>query len=79
MNLKRKMRKGFTLVELVVVIAVIAVLAAVSVGAYFGVTDSAKSSNAQSYLKQIKDFQCLIQNKEIFQDNLTYWFLQCVF
>ena len=55
MNLKRKMRKGFTLVELVVVIAVIAVLAAVSVGAYFGVTDSANSSNATAAYKQIKD------------------------
>lgn len=51
----KKLKKGFTLVELVVVIAVIAILAAVSVGAYFGVTDSANSSNATATLKQIKD------------------------
>lgn len=51
----KKLKKGFTLVELVVVIAVIAVLAAVSVGAYFGVTDSANSSNATAAYKQIKD------------------------
>lgn len=55
MRLKRKLRKGFTLVELVVVIAVIAILAAVSVGAYFGVTDSANSSNATAGAKQVKD------------------------
>ena len=55
MRLKRKLRKGFTLVELVVVIAVIAILAAVSVGAYFGVTDSANASAAEQYKKQIKD------------------------
>lgn len=55
MGLKRKLRKGFTLVELVVVIAVIAILAAVSVGAYFGVTDSANASAAEQYKKQIKD------------------------
>ena len=55
MKLKRKLRKGFTLVELVVVIAVIAILAAVSVGAYFGVTNSANSSNATAGAKQVKD------------------------
>ena len=46
MKLFKKAKKGFTLVELVVVIAVIAILAAVSVGAYFGVTESAKNSQA---------------------------------
>ena len=46
MKLFKKAKKGFTLVELVVVIAVIAILAAVSVGAYFGVTESAKDSQA---------------------------------
>lgn len=71
MNLKRKMRKGFTLVELVVVIAVIAVLAAVSVGAYFGVTDSAKSSNAQSYLKQIKDMWMVFTVSSDYDENLS--------
>ena len=46
MKLFKKAKKGFTLVELVVVIAVIAILAAVTVGAYFGVTESAKNSQA---------------------------------
>lgn len=53
MKLFRKMKKGFTLVELVVVIAVIAVLAAVSVGAFFGVTESAKASKLEQEAKEI--------------------------
>ena len=53
MKLFRKIKKGFTLVELVVVIAVIAILAAVSVGAYFGVTESAKASKLEQESKQL--------------------------
>ena len=52
MKLFKKAKKGFTLVELVVVIAVIAILAAVSVGAYFGVTDSANRSKLEQEAKQ---------------------------
>ena len=52
MNFFKKAKKGFTLVELVVVIAVIAILAAVSVGAYFGVTESANNSKAEQEAKQ---------------------------
>ena len=46
-------KKGFTLVELVVVIAVIAILAAVSVGAYFGVTEQAKRNRLEQEVKQV--------------------------
>ena len=52
MNFFKKTKKGFTLVELVVVIAFIAILAAVSVGAYFGVTESANNSRAEQEAKQ---------------------------
>ena len=52
MKLFKKAKKGFTLVELVVVIAVIAILAAVSVGTYFGVTDSANRSKLEQEAKQ---------------------------
>lgn len=48
-----KKKKGFTLVELVVVIAVIAILAAVAVGAYFGITASANHSKVTSELKEL--------------------------
>ena len=53
MTLKRKIKKGFTLVELIVVIAVIAILAGVSVGAYFGITESAKASKLEQEAKQL--------------------------
>lgn len=55
-NIKiNKKKKGFTLIELVVVIAVIAILAGVSVAAYFGVTDSANKSALKTIVKQVKD------------------------
>ena len=53
MKIFKKMKKGFTLVELVVVIAVIAILAGVSVGAYFGITDSANNSKLQEEAKTV--------------------------
>ena len=48
MKLFKKLNKGFTLVELVVVIAVIAILAAVSVVAYTGITENARKTAAIS-------------------------------
>ena len=49
----KKVKKGFTLIELVVVIAVIAILSAVSVVAYVGITNSAKKSSASQKAAQI--------------------------
>ena len=51
MKLKRK--KGFTLVELLVVIAILAILAAVSVVGYLGFTNKAKESNDISLTTQM--------------------------
>ncbi|MDR3543327.1 MAG: prepilin-type N-terminal cleavage/methylation domain-containing protein [Desulfosporosinus sp.] len=47
-------KKGFTLVELIVVIAIIAILAAVLLPKYFGFTDNARQSNALSEAKSIR-------------------------
>ena len=44
MKINKRLRKAFTLVELVVVIAIIAILSTVSVVTYFGITNSAKKS-----------------------------------
>lgn len=55
MYFKNKFKKAFTLVELVVVIAVIAILTGASVGAYIGVTDNAKRSNAQVTQTEVKN------------------------
>lgn len=54
MKLFKKAKKGFTLVELVVVIAVIAILSAVSVGAYFGIITQARNSAAEQDASQVK-------------------------
>lgn len=62
MKLFKKAKKGFTLVELVVVIAVIAILAAVSVGAYFGVTESAKNSQVEQEAKAVHTSITLVAN-----------------
>lgn len=43
-KISKKLKKAFTLVELVIVIAIIAILTSVSVVTYFGVTSSAKKS-----------------------------------
>lgn len=53
MKFFKRAKRGFTLVELVVVIAVIAILAAVSVGAYFGITDSANNSRLEQEAKAV--------------------------
>ena len=55
MKLFKKLNKGFTLVELVVVIAVIAILSAVSVAAYTGITTNAKKTKLLTEAKALFD------------------------
>jgi prepilin-type N-terminal cleavage/methylation domain-containing protein len=49
-------RKGFTLVELLVVIAILAILATVSVVGYTSFINRANSSVAQQELTQVRDY-----------------------
>lgn len=51
--MEKKLKKGFTLVELLVVIAILAILATVSVIGYLSFTNRAKQSNDQSLITQI--------------------------
>lgn len=48
--MKRMNKKGFTIVELVIVIAVIAILAAVLIPTFSGIVDKAKESAAKQEL-----------------------------
>ena len=53
--MKKNNKKGFTLVELLVVIAILAILATVTVVGYLGFTRRAKESNATSELTQVRN------------------------
>ncbi len=54
--MKKRVKKGFTLVELLVVIAMISILATVSVVGYTSFVDKAKLSKAQTELAQVRDY-----------------------
>ena len=49
----RKIKKGFTLVELVIVIAVVAILSAVAIVSYIGITSKAKESKDHMVIDQV--------------------------
>lgn len=51
----RSLRRGFTIVELLIVIVVIAILAAITVVAYTGIQNRAKASAAQAAVRQAAD------------------------
>lgn len=61
-------KKGFTLIELVVVIAVIAILSAVSVASYFGVVDSA---NQKAVIADLTTFRTIILSGLLDNDATT--------
>lgn len=48
MTLKQTKAKGFTIVELLIVVVIIAILAAITIVAYNGIQNRAKTSSAQS-------------------------------
>lgn len=59
-------RKGFTIVELVIVIAVIAILAAVLIPTFGGIIDSAKESAAlQEATNAYKEFAATVEGSDI--------------
>lgn len=67
-RLKKPLKKGFTLIELVVVIAVIAILGGVSVAAYFGVMNSANLSADQATVKQMNDILVIEDTLDPFEN-----------
>lgn len=62
-NLKKilKNKKGFTLVELMVVVAILGILVAVAVPVYSNVTDNAKKKTCESNIATIKSAVAVYQ------------------
>ena len=65
--MKRTNKKGFTIVELVVVIAVIAILAAVMIPTFSGVTQNAKDAARDADAKTLYS-QYIAEQAELKQD-----------
>ena len=53
MKINKNNKKGFTLVELIVVIAIVAILASVAIVGYSQFIGNARNAKAQSELKQV--------------------------
>ena len=69
--MKKNNKKGFTIVELVIVIAVIAILAAVLIPTFTGVTERAKESAAMQNARNAwTDYMSEKVNKPDYKENI---------
>ena len=70
-NLKNKKKKGFTLIELIIVIAIIAIIAAIAIPRFGGATNDAKAKSDLANAKTIANAAALAitEGEKIINDN----------
>ncbi len=70
--MKKRMQKGFTLVEIMIVVAIIAILAAVAIPNFIRYRKTAQMNACISNLKQIQAAceQCKLAGKEVNESNV---------
>ena len=68
--MKRTFKKGFTIVELVIVIAVIAILSAVLIPTFTGIVDNAKKTTALTDVQAI--YKEIVLNESVESDKVFY-------
>jgi type IV pilus assembly protein PilA len=75
MNMFKKNRKGFTLIELIVVIAILAILAAIAIPTFIGVTQNATDTvviaNARTLVSSINAYNALNPTSMIASGDMT--------
>jgi type IV pilus assembly protein PilA len=72
MSLKQTKARGFTIVELLIVIVVIAILAAITIVAYNGIQNRAKTSSNQAAANSlVKKFEAINAIKGVYYSNTT--------
>ena len=68
--MKKNLKKGFTIVELVIVIAVIAILSAVLIPTFTGIVDNAKKTTALTDVQAI--YKEIVLNEGVESDKVFY-------
>ncbi|MES2578961.1 MAG: type IV pilin protein [Pseudomonadota bacterium] len=67
MNIVKRMQKGFTLIELMIVVAIIGILASIAIPSYQEYVRRARASGATGVLADMR-----IKMEQYYQDNRTY-------